>query len=83
MGNLCGSTTTQKEGALKVSRQSTMDVDKEIFGNLIGTIRDQKWQDNYVMEKKLGAGITGAVYVVEHKLRRGQRYALKVLICQS
>ena len=78
MGNLCGSTaSTTTNGSTTVSRQSTLDVDKEIFGQLIGTIRDQRWEDNYKIVKKLGAGITGAVHVVEHKERKGQKYALK------
>ena len=78
MGNLCGSTAnTTTNGSTTVSRQSTVDVDKEIFGQLIGTIRDQRWEDNYKIVKKLGAGITGAVHVVEHKERKGQKYALK------
>ena len=78
MGNLCGSTAnTTTNGSTTVSRQSTVDVDKEIFGQLIGTIRDQRWEDNYKIVKKLGAGITGAVHVVEHKERKGQKFALK------
>ena len=55
MGNkLCGGdTTTSTSTADKnsLSRKST-ETDTEIFGELIGTIRDQKWEDKYKVVKK-------------------------------
>ena len=75
MGNFCA--TSDAEGNSKAHGHTSVDEDKEIFGNLIGTVRDKRWEDNYIMKKKLGAGITGAVYVVERKDKPGQRYALK------
>ena len=80
MGNkLCGGdTTTSTSTADRNSRsRKSTETDTEIFGELIGTIRDQKWEDKYKVVKKLGAGITGAVYKVEHKTMEGKLFALK------
>jgi len=73
MGNMCGNTN----GVAKENRPTCTGVDTKIFGELIGTKHGGDWRDEYTVIKKLGAGITGAVYKVEHKKMKGKMFAVK------
>jgi len=70
---MCGNTN----GVAKENRSTGTGVDTKIFGELIGTKYGVDWRDEYTVIKKLGAGITGAVYKVEHKKMKGKLFAVK------